>query len=294
MIRTTLWTMTMLAALVALPAEARFGKGGGGHSSYHGSSSGSSPRKSTHAATPIGGGGSTGYLGGGGYGGYGYGGGYYQPRWYSGFYYGSFVPYYGYGWGYPASYGYGYGGGVMTGGGAAVEEPPLRVTAGAEAQGYLTGFTLGVNAAVEGVRWGFAATAQNMAIRKDDGSSGFDNLQAVSAHLTFAPLTGQYGRLRLEGGADAVFAPNLIAIGPTVGASGVWWVGGPIALEGSIMYTPWPYTQVDAKAGLGVGIGAIGLRAGWRFQMLNDQGRVDGTSHTDIYNGPYVGLSLVF
>ena len=105
MIRTTLWTATVLAALTALPAEARFGKGGGGHSSYHGSTS-SSPRKSTHAATPIGGGSSTGYVGG-----YGYGGGYYQPRWYSGFYYGSFVPYYGYGWGYPASYGYGYGDG---------------------------------------------------------------------------------------------------------------------------------------------------------------------------------------
>ncbi|MFT3838044.1 MAG: hypothetical protein QM723_13745 [Myxococcaceae bacterium] len=294
MIRRALFTLTMFAALVAFPAEARFGKsGGGGHSSGGHSSGGSSSHSSSsHSASPIGGSNGNGVHYSGGYG-YGGGYGYYQPHWYSGFYYGSFVPYYGYGWGYPAYRSYGYGE-VVGSAPAQAEDPPLRVVAGAEAQGYLSGFTLGVNAAVEGVRWGFNVNAQNMAIRKDDGTPGFDNLQQVNAHLTFAPLVGQYGRIRLEGGIDSVFAPDLIVLGPTVGVSGVWWVGGPIALEGSIMYTPWPFTQVDAKAGLGVGLGAVGLRAGWRFQMLNDQGRVDGVSHTDVYNGPYVGASVVF
>ncbi len=296
--RKALMSVAVLAALVAGPAEARFGKSGGGRSSSssHGSSShsSSSPSSSTHAATPVGGGSS--YSGGYGYGGYGGGGyygggyGYYRPHWYSGYYFGgAFVPYYGYGWGYPTGYAT-----ATTTAGSEQPSAPLRVTTGVEAQGFLSGFTLGVAASLEGERWGFAVAAQNMSLRKDNGQPGFDNLQAISAHLTFALLTGQYGRLRVEGGADSIFAPDIVVLGPTAGVSGVIWVGGPFAIEGSAMYTPWPFPQVDGKAGLAIGIGAIGLRAGWRFQLLNDQGRAGGTANTDILNGPYVGISAVF
>ncbi len=302
--RQALLTLAMLTALIALPAEARFGKSGGGHSSSHSSGSSShsssSSGSSSHAATPVGSGsgsgvhygsGSGSYSGGGYYGGGYYGGGYgWRPHWYDGFYGAAFVPYYGYGWGYPAATTVGSGSAAAQ----ADEGAAMRVTAGAEAQGYLGGFTLGVAAALEGDRWGFNFAGQNMSLKKDDGTPGFDNLQAFSAHLTFALLTGQYGRLRLEGGADAVMAPELFVIGPTGGISGVWWVGGPFAIEGSVMYTPWPFTQIDGKAGLALGIGAVGLRAGWRFQLLDDQGRVDGVAHTDLYNGPYVGVSIVF
>jgi hypothetical protein len=41
-----------------------------------------------------------------------------------------------------------------------------------------------------------------------------------------------------------------------------------------------------------VGVGPLGFRAGWRFQLLSDRGLVDGIVHTDLYNGPYVGVGL--
>ena len=275
------------ALLVGFPAEARFGKGG--------SRSGSSGSSSSHSHSSGPAGSSSSSSSGSSYSGnYSSGYGYYRPSWSLGF---GFVPayrYHGYGYGFRD---YGYAPSAVV-----AEEPteqpsnPIRVSAGAEAAGFVTGrgFTLGAAASVEGDRWGFAVTGMNITVRADDGTSGFDNLQVATAHLTFAFLTGQYGRLRLEGGADAVFAPNLITVGPTVGLSSVIWIGGPFALEGSLMVTPWPFTQVDAKAGAAVGVGPVGFRAGFRAQLLNDRGVVDGVVHQDIFLGPYVGVAFVF
>ncbi len=268
------------AFLASFAAEARFGKGGSRGSSS--SSSGSHSHGSGPAGSSSGGSSGSGY--GGGYG--------YRPHWSLGF---GFVPAYRY-----YGYGYGYGYGAASAGAVAVTnepppppENPIRVSAGVEAQGYLSGFTLGVAAGLEGDRWGFTASGQNIMVRKDDGTRGFDNLQVVNAHLTFAFLSGQYGKLRVEGGADAVFAPQLIVVGPTVGLSSVVWVGGPFALEGSLMVTPYPFTQVDGKIGAALGVGPVGFRAGFRAQLLNDQGRLDGVAHQDLFLGPYVGVAVV-
>lgn len=178
----------------------------------------------------------------------------------------------------------------------AVEEPraALRVGAGVEGQGFVNGFTLGVNVGLEGERWGLTASGQNIAVRKDDGTPGFDHLQVATAHVTFAFLTGRYGRLRVEGGADAAFAPDLIVVGPTAGLSGTIWIGGPFAIEGSTMVTPWPYLQLDAKLGAALGLGPVGLRAGVRLQVLDDRGLVGGVPNRDILFGPYVGAAVVF
>jgi hypothetical protein len=174
------------------------------------------------------------------------------------------------------------------------ESPGIRLTAGLEGQGFRAGFTLGALVAIEGDRWGFTGSGQNIAVLAEDGSGSLDHLQVATAHLTYAFLRGSYGRLRVEAGADAVFAPDLIVVGPTAGLSGTLWIGGPFAIEASAMVTPWPYRQFDGRAGLALGLGPVGLRAGIRAQVLDDRGLVDGVIHQDAFVGPYVGASLVF
>src|SRR5205814_965107 len=128
----------------------------------------------------------------------------------------------------------------------------------------------------------------------DDGSGATDTLQQLNLHLSYAFLTGRYGRLRIEGGADTVFAQNLVVLGPSGGFSGTLWIGGPFAIEGAVSMTPFPYRQLDYRANLAVGLGALGLRAGWRTQVLDDQGLVDGVQNVETFQGPFAGLAFVF
>ncbi|MBL8953792.1 MAG: hypothetical protein JNK82_23655 [Myxococcaceae bacterium] len=295
--------MFMVLVALAGPAEARFGKGGSGGSSGSSSSSSSGGSRSSssssssssysssrassyHSASPV----------------------YSRPAPppSSGFSTTRYAsrPYYrryrGFGYGYGYSYWYAPPMVVApapVGPQPVVEEEvaaPLRISVGVEGQGFIGGANLGVQAMFEGERWGVSLSAADIIVRTDDGTQGFDHIGAFTAHLTFAFLTGQYGRLRLEAGADAFVAPHLITVGPTFGMSGVVWFGGPLGLEGSVNVTPWPFTQLDGKLGLAVGVENWGFRAGWRVQLLNDRGLVDGVAHQDVFNGPYLGISYVF
>ncbi len=305
----------MLAVFVAAPAHARFGKSSGGSGS-HSSSSSSSSSSTHHSSAPVGsvprtGSGSS---SGGSYSpSYGYSNSYpystYRP-WSYGFYSGAFVPTYGYGYGYygarPYGYGfgnYGYGAtpysqGIATDSGVRAEPSALRMTVGAEGMGYVSaergGFGLGVVASFEGERWGVNLAFQNIAAPSQDVVGEYDNIQQFNARVSFAFLTGKYGRLRLEAGADSIFAQNLIVLAPTAGVSGTLWVGGPFALEGSIAGAIWPIRELDYRVGAVVGLGPIGFRAGWRTQVLDDQGLVDGVVNRDVFMGPYAGIGLAF
>jgi hypothetical protein len=286
----------LVVLVAALPAQARFGKGGGSSGSAH-------PASSSHGAGPVSPGKGSG----------GTGATASTPSrttstgaWRGGYGPGAFVPRYGYGYGY----GYpGYGlyapyavwpwvGLPPTAPAQAALPPlPLRITAGALAMVYVngqTGLTLGVQGQVEGERWGLFLAGQNIAARALDGTSTMDFIQQAQLRATYAFLTGRYGRLRAELGVDAVFAPNLIALGPSAALSGTLWVGGPVALEGLVLVTPYPFWQLDYQAGLALGLGPVGLRAGWRTQVLDDRGLVDGTVHRDVYMGPYAGVAVVF
>ncbi len=282
MIRQLSVMLAGLVALSALPAEARFGK----------KSSSSTPESKSHEAEAVNG---PSEGSGGSYSGRGDGGGRYRGGRYGyghGYYSGAFVPWYGFGYAAPV---------VVVDAGPRLlppepeEEPSgIRLSVGVEGQGYRGGVTLGAAIAIEGDRWGFTATGQNIAVERDDGTKGYDHLQVATAHGTFAFLTGRQGRMRFELGADAVFAPNLIVVGPTGGLSGTLWLFGPLALEGSAMVTPWPYLQADGKIGLALGLGPLGIRAGFRVQMLDDRGLVDGVVHSDTFLGPYLGVAMVF
>jgi hypothetical protein len=269
--------LLVVLAMVALPAQARFGKAGS--SSTPPPSSGQGPGHSGNPGT------SRPFL---------------VPRWVgpgwgSGYYSGWFVPQYGYGYGYapmavvPPL--------VATQPRPSSDETELRIVAGVEAMVYAireVGYTVGVHGQVEGDRWGLVLAAQNISVQALDGSGTYDQLQQAQVRASFAFLTGRFGRLRAEVGADAVFAPNLISVGPSAALTGTLWLGGPLALEGSLLVTPFPFWQLDYRAGLALGLGPVGLRVGWRTQLLDDRGLVDGVVHRDVFMGPYAGVALVF
>jgi hypothetical protein len=213
------------------------------------------------------------------------------------------VPLYGYGYGFytPAP------GPVIVQNEAVVRPEPagVRITAGIEGLYSLSttngsGFIVGVSGLFEGERFGVSLLAQTV-------QTQMNQLSQLNAHLTFAFLTGKYGRLRVELGADTLFARDLIVLAPTGGLSGQVWVGGPFALEGAVFVTPWPISQFDSRAGVVLGIDSIGIRAGWRIQILDDRGMVPGTpddttgctplanerwSCRDVVMGPYIGIGI--
>lgn len=287
--------LAMVAALVALlhagSAEARFGKGGSGGGSSSGSGGSS---RSTHAAVPVGSGGSSSASSSGSPGGSSSGNFSSDPSRRLGYYSGAFVPMYGYG------YGYGYRrmpGAVLLDPEEEEPEVPLRATAGAEFLYFtnqLRGYALGFNAGIEGERLGVNVTAQHLSVAADDGTQSNDTLQQLSAKLSYALIAGPRGRLRAELGADLIFATDVILLGPTLGFSGTLWLVGPLAFEASLYGSFYPFYQLDGRAGLVIGAGAVGLRLGWRTQLLDDRGVVDGVAHRDIFMGPYAGLGFAF
>lgn len=315
-------TLILVVVLAGGPAQARFGKagspsasssssskssssssGGGARSTSSSSSSSSSSTSSSssgdyHSAVPVG-------SSGGSSSSRGWGWSFFAPRpARHGYYSGAYVPSYGYGYCLRTTT-------VTTGAVAtevvtgeaqaeetvAAEESGVRVTAGVEGL-YLTagqrGFLFGGGATVEGERFGLTLLGQDIAVQADDGSGAVDHIGVLTARLSFAFLTGKHGRLRFEAGVDTVIAPNLIALGPVLGLSGSLWIAGPLALEGSVFAVPYPYWELDWRAGAVLGLGPVGIRAGWRAQMLDDRGLVDGVAHRDTFMGPYVGLSVVF
>lgn len=213
--------------------------------------------------------------------------GFAQPR-ACGYWSGAYVPWFGYGFRARSDEQ------VVSGGTSQVEPEAAgtRLTAGLETQFFGNGFNIGAGVGFEFGVASLGVSAANITVRADDGSNGWDHLQHVAGRLGFTVLSGQRGRWKVEAGADAVFAPDLVVVGPTVGTSGTVWLVGPLAAEGSGYWTFYPYDQLDFRLGAAVGIGPLGLRLGWRFQLLSDRGLVDGVVHTDVFTGPYTGLSL--
>ncbi len=294
MLRTAFALGIVVVALLAAPAEARFGKKNS-HSGSSTDTSESSSQSSEHAAVPVGSSptssSSSAFSGAVRSGNRNA----FRPSWRRGYFSGAYVPWYGYGyWVRPLS---------------SCEAPSqvdLRRDVEPEDDGWRLaahvellmllgterGFTAGLHAAAEADVLGLTILAQNIAaVSKEE--PGFDHLQQLALHGTVAFLTGRYGRLRAELGLDVIVAPDAVFLGPTGGVSGTLWLGGPVALEGSALLTPIPFRQVDARAAVAVGFGPWGLKAGVRLQLLDDRGVVDGVTHRDIFWGPYLSVGLV-
>ncbi len=208
-----------------------------------------------------------------------------------GYFSGAFVPMYGYGY-RPSPYPV-----LIEPDPASETEASVRATAGAEFL-YFTnqkrGFAVGLAGSLEIDRWGASLSGQHLTVAADDGTAGNDTLQQLSARVSYAILVGDRGRLRAELGADLIFAADVVVGGPTLGFSCTLWIAGPLAFEGSVYGSVYPFWQLDGRAGLVLGVGSIGVRLGWRTQLLDDQGVVDGIAHRDIFMGPYAGVGFAF
>lgn len=155
------------------------------------------------------------------------------------------------------------------------------------------GATIGVDAAAEGERWGVRGAFAGIFAPSEGGAAGeLDSIKLLDLHLTYAVVSGSHGRLRIELGGTMAFAPDMIALAPDAGISGAMGLIGPLGLEATVSYAPWPFQRIDAMGGLSVSLGPVGIRGGWRHLWLDDRGAVDGVRHTDTFTGPFVGLSL--
>jgi hypothetical protein len=255
-------------ALSAGEAQARFGKASRGGSSSSGS--GSRPAPGPYR-----------------------GGAYPGPYYY---------PYYGYGitpwyWGgpyyyYPRPYGY-------------VPPPPteakteeqkvhLLVDLGANGQINGTGGTLGINFLLEGEHLGLRTDFSAIFARDSVEPATYDSIKLLNAHITYALFSNEFARIRIEGGIGSAFAPDLTTAGPSVGMSAAVGIAGPVGVDAQAHFVPVPYRALDVMAGLVLHIDPVVFRVGWRDIYLNDLGLVDGVHHSDLFDGPYAGISFLF
>jgi hypothetical protein len=171
---------------------------------------------------------------------------------------------------------------------------PVMVRMGLEGQSLGGGSVLALNLGLEGKRWGVGGSASTLTLPTDDGTEGEDKINLYSAHLSYALLSSDQGRLRLEGGVAMAKAPDVTFVGPSIAASFERCLTGALDLEGRAQLVPVPYTQLDAQAGLALHMGLLTVRGGWRWLLLNDRGAVDGETHEDVFAGPYAGIGLHF
>lgn len=176
--------------------------------------------------------------------------------------------------------------------------PPTPPVAVAALAGDLTiagsGPLLGAQLSIEGERLGFVF-AYTAALAAIPGTQDFDALHLAQGHLTYALLTGERGRLRAELGAHLAVAPEMTFLAPGGGLSAALGLVGPLGVEARIYGNFWPYTQIDARAGLTLASHSVGFSAGARALYLNDNGRLgeaNADDTDDLFFGPYVSLAL--
>ncbi|WP_257451265.1 hypothetical protein [Archangium lipolyticum] len=168
----------------------------------------------------------------------------------------------------------------------------LLFRTGVEGQALGGGAAVALNLGLEGLHWGVGGAMTSLELPTDDGTAGTDKLELYAVHLTYALLTSDKGRLRAEAGVAGARAPDVSLVGPSIALSFEKCLFGAMDLEGRAQLVPVPYMQLDAQAGLGLHMGILTLRGGWRWMLLNDRGLAGGDANQDVLSGPYVGLGL--
>jgi hypothetical protein len=147
---------------------------------------------------------------------------------------------------------------------------------------------------IEGEALGIAVQGTQLVLPTDDGTPGTDDLRLATMHITWAPVSTDRVRWRLEGGVSTAQAPDILFVGPSLATSLEVCVAGPLDLEARVQGTAGTYRQLDASAGLALHLGALMVRGGVRSLVLDDAGRVDGVQHVDSFVGPYAGAGFAF
>ncbi|HYI00045.1 hypothetical protein [Hyalangium sp.] len=171
---------------------------------------------------------------------------------------------------------------------------PLSARLGVDGAALTTAAGLSAFLGVEGIRAGMDARALGLILPTDDGTGGTDKITLMNFHLTYALLSQERARLRVEGGISSAHAPDLTALGPSIALSFEACLVGNLDLELRAQGTPYPYRQLDAQAGLALHLNALVLRGGWRGLYLSDNGLVDDVVHEEVLGGPFVGLGFAF
>ncbi|RKG99360.1 hypothetical protein [Corallococcus carmarthensis] len=171
---------------------------------------------------------------------------------------------------------------------------PLQLRMGLNV-GAMGGGTAGdVFLGIEGEELGFDVQGTQLTLPTDDGTNGTDEIRLVSMHVTWAPVSTDRVRWRVEGGLSTAHAPDVLFVGPSLATSMEVCVVGPLDLEARVQGTAGTYRQLDASAGVALHLGALNLRGGVRGLILDDAGQVDGVQHVDRFVGPYAGAGFVF
>ncbi|MFP2909532.1 hypothetical protein ACLESD_31710 [Pyxidicoccus sp. 3LFB2] len=171
---------------------------------------------------------------------------------------------------------------------------PLSFRLGMQGGPITEGAAVDLFIGLEGRRFGVDARLTGMGLASDDGTDYADSITLVEAHLTWALVSLERARLRVEAGVSSANAPDISFVGPSLGMSFEACVAGPLDFEARMQATPFPYRQVDASAALALHLGALVLRGGYRGMVLDDAGHVDGIVHVDTFHGPYFGLGLTY
>ncbi|MGC4117991.1 MAG: hypothetical protein QM765_26265 [Myxococcales bacterium] len=151
------------------------------------------------------------------------------------------------------------------------------------------GDALGVRILVEGEHFGFDGGFSGVFVQVPTGGALVAN-GILDLQLTFAPLSGSLGRIRLEAGIGAVFTPWVRAVGPDFGASGELSLLGPIGVAGAVRTVVWPYRSLDWNAAVQLSFGELQLRMGIRQLWVELEGLAGGQRQS--FTGPWVGVGL--
>ena len=172
-------------------------------------------------------------------------------------------------------------------------EPNLsRTLIGVGAEANKDHASMNLSLAYESKHWGFNLNGAMTIHRTEDGQQ--TKIRLVDAHLTFAPIVGERGRIRIEAGAAmAEGLDGVFMFGPDVGLSGDIRILGPFGLFANGHATFWPYHRWDVYGGLFAKLWVFRLEAGWR-EMHMKADLKDGEVMCDKWSGPYVGMTLVF
>ncbi|RKI36919.1 hypothetical protein D7Y27_26990 [Corallococcus sp. AB004] len=162
----------------------------------------------------------------------------------------------------------------------------LGVLAAPADRGLAMDFSLGWDAQ----RFGADLRLTHLTGMTDDGTS-VTGRNLSTMHVTFSPVVREEVRLRAEAGVSLLNMPGRTYVGPSLGLSVEACVLGPLDAEARVQVTPFPYQQVDMRAGLALHLGSLMLRGGARSLLLDSQVRPVGPSRDF---GPEFGMGLTF
>jgi len=164
-----------------------------------------------------------------------------------------------------------------------------------DGMGFKSGGAAGLRLLVDGEWFGLDAGANGLAFKAQPNQGGdvVGTLQ-LDANATFAPISGERGRLRIELGIGGYLSPCIRVAGPQAGLAGEGRLFGPVGVAGSARVVPWPYRSLDWHAAVQLALGSsVTLRGGVRQLYVDDLGLGKGhVRHIDGYFGPWLGIGV--